>query len=115
MALAVYDTHFLGRGVGYRAYQLVHRVSGALLLYLLRPQGIECVQHDILIVLIKGNVVAFFFHRLHLPLAFLFLRLRRLVLLHALIHIALDFAQNITHRAKLAFERLRIHPLILFG
>ena len=50
-------------------------------------------------------MVSFLSHSLHLRLAFLLFVLCRLVLLHTLIHIALDFAQNITHRAKLSLER----------
>ena len=60
-------------------------------------------------------MVSFLSHSLHLRLAFLLFVLCRLVLLHTLIHIALDFAQNITHRAKLSLERLRIHFRILSG
>ena len=60
-------------------------------------------------------MVSFLSHSLHLRLAFLLFVLCRLVLLHTLIHIALDFAQNITHRAKLSLERLCIHFRILSG
>ena len=46
---------------------------------------------------LQGDVVSFFSHKLYLRLSFLFLTFDRLVLLHTLIHFALDFAQNITH------------------
>ncbi len=108
----MHHLHPFCRGVSHRAYQLVNRVGGAFLLYLLCPQGVEGIKDNIFIIFIQCQMVSFFFHGLHLPLAFLLFGFRRLVLLHALIHIALDFAQNITHRAKLALERLHIHPVI---
>ena len=59
-------------------------------------------------------MVSFFFHRLHLPLPFLLFGFGRLVLFKALIHIALDFPQNITHGVKLSLKCLCIHAVKLF-
>ena len=53
MALARGDLYFLGRGVCHPAYQLVNRLGGAFLLYLLRPQGVEGIEDDVLIVFIQ--------------------------------------------------------------
>ena len=102
MALARGDFYFLGRGVCHPAYQLIHRVGGAFLLYLLCPQGIEGIEDNIFIIFIQCQMVSFFFHGLHLRLAFLLFRFGRLVLLKALIHIRLDFSEYVTHLPKLA-------------
>jgi hypothetical protein len=51
--------------MGNLAYQLIDRLGGAFLPYLLIPQGVEGIDDDILIVLVKCDVVSFFFHRLH--------------------------------------------------
>ena len=59
-------------------------------------------------------MVSFFFHGLHLRLAFLLFASERLVLFKALIHIRLDFSEDVTHQAKLPLERLRFHALKLF-
>ena len=108
----MHHLHPFCRGVSHRAYQLINRVGGAFLLYLLGTQGVQGVEDNILVVPVKCDMVSFFFHGLHLLLAFLLFGFRRLVLLHALIHIALDFSEDVTHRAKLSLERLHIHPVI---
>ena len=61
MALARGDLYFLGRGVCHPAYQLVNRLGGAFLLYLLCPQGIEGIEDNILIIFIQCQMVSFFF------------------------------------------------------
>ena len=111
----MHDSYFFRWCVGYLVNQLVNRLGGAFLLYLPCPQGIERIDNDIFIVPVKCDMVSFFFHNLHLRLPFLLFIPCRLVFLHTLIHIALDFAQNITHRTKLSLEHLRIHSVILSG
>ena len=104
-----------GRRVGYLVNQLINRLGGAFLLYLPISQVVERIDNDIFIVLIKCDMVSFFFHKLHLRLAFLLFIPCRLVFLHTLIHIVLDFTQNITHCTKLSLKYLCIHSVILSG
>ena len=71
------------------------------------------MKHDILFISVQSQIVAFFFHWLHL-LAFLTFGFGRFIFSKAFVHIILDFSQYVPHFSKLSLECLHIHVSIFF-